>query len=99
MEHAAAGEVLDERFLSPAFLPYVDAERLRALGPDAASRQREDGSAGEAVSRLRAWREVAHLWDWDAPEANRELLAVSAALSGHNLGGAGRGTRAWPAAG
>jgi WD40 repeat protein len=65
VEHAAAGEVLDERFLSPQFLPYVDASRLRALST---------GGAGVSSGLLPLWRRIAYSWEWDSPAANRDSL-------------------------
>ena len=71
VEHAAAGGVLDERFLTPEFLPYVDATRLRRLDV-ARGRQRRDGSGMELADRFRAWRQLAHCWEWDEPSSNAD---------------------------
>ncbi|MFG2042163.1 hypothetical protein, partial [Dactylosporangium sp. NPDC048998] len=71
VEHAAAGGVLDERILTPRFLPYVDAPRLRGLTPTWHT------SAGVAL--WRAWRHIAHAWRWDCPAANLDALAFTLA--------------------
>ncbi|QIY54459.1 hypothetical protein HEP86_07985 [Streptomyces sp. RPA4-5] len=67
VEHAAAAGNVDGALISPDFLPYIDAERLRSLNPTAASAQTTDV--------LRLWRQAAHGWEWDSPEANASALA------------------------
>ncbi|MEU1257730.1 WD40 repeat domain-containing protein [Streptomyces chartreusis] len=67
VEHAAAAGGVDGQLISSDFLPYVDAERLRALNPTA--------TGAEAVALLRLWRQAAHGWEWDSPEANASALA------------------------
>lgn len=64
IEHAAAGHVLDEDFLSAEFLPYVDAARLRplAVGGPAAAGSRPVNSA--VPSLVEVWRKAAHAWSW-----------------------------------
>src|SRR4051794_17856120 len=68
VEHAAAGEVLDDRVLFEAFLPFVDAPRLRPLQPTPETSER-------AAALRRAWRHAAHRWRWDASAANADALA------------------------
>ncbi|GHD18826.1 hypothetical protein GCM10010313_49270 [Streptomyces violarus] len=67
VEHAAAAGDLDQRLITPDFLPYIDAERLRSLNPTATN--------AETSGLLRLWRQAAHGWEWDAPEANASALA------------------------
>ena len=68
VEHAAAGGVRADRVLSEAFLPFVDATRLRPLEAAPAGTER-------AAALRRAWRHAAHRWRWDAVEANADALA------------------------
>ena len=55
VEHAAAGRMLDERYISAEFLPFVDAGRLRPLvadrGGDEQTQFRPTGSYGGVASR------------------------------------------------
>ncbi|MDN0193658.1 WD40 repeat domain-containing protein [Streptomyces sp. S.PNR 29] len=83
VEHAAAGGVLDERFLSWEFLPHVDAGRLRAVSGAGASEAPVPGSPGGEL--LRVWRKAAHAWDWDDPRGN----ALALWLFGHCAGVSG----------
>ena len=87
VEHAAAGGVLDERLLTPTFLPYVDVARLRGLVRQA--------RVAEQVGWLTAWRQVAHLWRWEAPAANRAALEVAAAALGVPAAQGASSSTAW----
>lgn len=76
VEHAAAGGVLDERFVNRAFLPFVDGERLRSLPPGS-------WAGREAGARLLAvWRQVAYLASWDDPEQNQAVLSYWGGVQG-----------------
>jgi hypothetical protein len=75
VEHAAAGAVLDEEVLSAAFLPYVDAGRLRAISTS-------PGVRGGGRRLIDVWRQVAFAWDWNRPEANADALDLWAAAAG-----------------
>ncbi len=87
VEHAAAGGVLDGRYLSAGFLPFVDAARLRPL------------LAGRAVGTepssglADVWRRAAYAWRWDSPGSNADTLGFwctasgAAELSGPRVGG------------
>ncbi|WP_033314544.1 hypothetical protein RFN58_22305 [Streptomyces iakyrus] len=77
VEHAAAAGDLDPRLITPDFLPYIDAERLRSLNPTP--------THAETSGLLRLWRQAAHGWEWDAPEANASALAFWAACAGEPL--------------
>ncbi|KUJ68503.1 hypothetical protein ACZ90_18105 [Streptomyces albus subsp. albus] len=77
VEHAAAAGNVDAKLISPDFLPYVDAERLRSLNPTAANARTRDV--------LRLWRQAAHGWEWDSPEANASSLAFWARCAGTPL--------------
>jgi WD40 repeat protein len=86
VEHAAAGNALDEGFLSAEFLPYVDAPRLMALtfaAPAPAPDPDPDGAipATNGGDLVRVWRKVAHAWDWASPAANADVLAFWAKAS------------------
>ena len=90
VEHAAAGGVLDGRFISWAFLPFVDPARLRPLqvstSPD------EQGQGWDRVrERLTAWRQVAHSWDWGRPASNADALTFWSACLGVQEAGPGSG--------
>ncbi|MFJ5731540.1 WD40 repeat domain-containing protein [Streptomyces paradoxus] len=74
-EHAAAGGVLGDRLLSAQFLPYADAERLRAV---LAQAQPVD----DAVLGL--WRQVAHACRWEDPAANADALRFRLAAAGRS---------------
>ncbi len=76
VEHAAAGQMLDERYLSAEFLPFVDASRLRPL---VAHRRRDKQSSPGLVE---AWRRAAHVWSWGSPGANADALAFWCAALG-----------------
>jgi hypothetical protein len=83
VEHAAAGHVLDESFLSAEFLPYVDAARLRPLavgGMHAAAGSQPECPA--VPSLVEVWRKAAHAWSWESPAANADALAFWAVASG-----------------
>lgn len=77
VEHAAAAGEVDARLISLDFLPYIDAERLRSLNPTATST--------ETADVLRLWRQAAHGWEWDSPEANASALAFWARCAGTPL--------------
>jgi WD40 repeat protein len=84
VEHAAAGNVLDEGFLSAEFLPYVDAPRLMALtfaipDPDPEPHGATPATNGDRL--VGVWRKVAHAWDWASPAANADALAFWAKAS------------------
>jgi hypothetical protein len=76
VEHAAAGQILDERYLSAEFLPFADAARLRPL---VAHRRRDKQSSPGLVE---AWRRAAHVWSWGSPGANADALAFWCAALG-----------------
>ena len=76
VEHAAAGGVLDERFVNPGFLPFVDADRLRSVPP------RSWAGRGDSAGLLRAWRQVAHATSWDNPLLNRAALGYWGGVQG-----------------
>jgi len=75
VEHAAAGRVLDERFVSLDFLPFVDAARLRPLLPRLSVRsgRRDDDGPGEREVG-ETWRRAAYTWSWNDPAANADAL-------------------------
>ena len=77
VEHAAAGEVLDDRFLTAEFLPFVDAARLRPLHVPGDDRQRRPDARRKLEGLLRAWRQVAYCWDWHQPSSNSDALSYS----------------------
>lgn len=76
VEHAAAGNLLAE-VLSPALMPYVDAVRLRSVVA-------EHGEQGWRSDVFRAWRRVAHRWDYDRPALNAVLLRLARSDAGLN---------------
>ena len=78
VEHAAAGNALDDRFLSAEFLPYVDAPRLRVLNIAVSHL----GPGAAAVGLADVWRKVAHAWNWEDPAANESALEFWAAAYG-----------------
>ena len=59
VEHAAAGHVLDDRFLSLDFLPFTDAARLRPLVIGRSQRIDEQDAGGPDL--LEAWRRAVHV--------------------------------------
>lgn len=79
VDHAAAGQVLDERYLSEEFLPFVDAARLRPL---VAHRRRDKRSSPGRPGLVAAWRRAVHVWSWGSPSANAEALAFWCAALG-----------------
>src|SRR5215510_2402238 len=62
VEHAAAAGMLDE-VLTAALLPFLDADRLRAVLSSRTHR------AGHNLL-IRAWSRVAHRWNFDWPAMN-----------------------------
>lgn len=79
VEHAAAGQMLDERYLSAEFLPFVDAARLRPLVAD---RRRGNQSSLGRPGLMEVWRRAAHVWSWGSPGANADALAFWCAALG-----------------
>jgi WD40 repeat protein len=76
VEHAAAADMLDERFVSERFLPFVDADRLRPLGLSLSHDGSNEYVPDELVEALfRGWRQVAHCWQWNEPPANADALS------------------------
>ena len=66
VEHAAAGGILNGSTLTADFLPYADADRVRA--------NHHAATGKELQEQLTAFTRVAHAWNWDDPEANRAML-------------------------
>ncbi|MEU0528979.1 WD40 repeat domain-containing protein [Amycolatopsis tolypomycina] len=79
VEHAADGHALDSSVLRDAFLPYVDAERLRTVTPQAA------GDA-ETAEKVRQWRYSTHNWTFSSPAANAAALAFTRVALGQGGG-------------
>ncbi|MFD3756700.1 WD40 repeat domain-containing protein, partial [Streptomyces sp. NPDC058622] len=88
-EHAAAGGRLGEVFTSE-ILPFLDADRLRQLAPDAVPGGLEPADS-HTMRLWGAFRRVAHLWDFQRPEANAAALEMWAAATGGALPGSGTG--------
>ncbi|WP_410597348.1 hypothetical protein [Amycolatopsis sp. lyj-23] len=74
VEHAAAGGVLDDRFLDPAFLPYFDAARLRSVTGQV--------PAGDHPL-VRLWRQTPQSLSPDAAAANADALRFRLAAEGN----------------
>ncbi len=79
VEHAWAGGCLDDRFLSPEFLPFVDAGRLRPL-----LRGLARGVTAAAVVN-QVWPRVAYCWDWGSPGSNADAFEFAWAAAGGPL--------------
>ncbi|MFC7482995.1 hypothetical protein ACFQX7_27540 [Luedemannella flava] len=75
VEHAAAGDTLNNTIVPDAFLPYVDPVRLRL----AAFNQ----TSAPKLSWLPLLRRVGHRWDWHRPEFNDAALQIWGAATGH----------------
>jgi WD40 repeat protein len=77
VEHAAAAGKLDETFLTPTTLPFLDAYALsRAL------RLVEAAPHSRLGLLLGAWRGVRHRWSWERPESNAAALDVAMTAAG-----------------
>ncbi|WP_432176181.1 hypothetical protein [Streptomyces sp. Tue6028] len=76
-EHAAAGDVLDDRLLAPRLLPYLDIARLRPLLNTAPT------AAG--LTTATALRRLAHVWDFARVQENAIALTVFSAALGTPL--------------
>ncbi|MFI7118819.1 AAA family ATPase [Amycolatopsis sp. NPDC049868] len=86
VEHAAAGGVLDDRFLKPDFLPYVDAARLRSV--TARISTPED-------RLLRHWRSTPQRSTLDSVAINADALRFRLAAVGYNAGKIARTGDGW----
>jgi WD40 repeat protein len=72
-DHALAGGVLEDGFLPQSFIPYLDISRLQSI------LARHSRSLGDILSRVLPT--IAHLWDWDHPDANAAAIETWAAIS------------------
>lgn len=79
VEHSAAGQLLDERFFSAEFLPFVCAARCGRCSPI-------EGTTDKVVQGrpglVETWCRAAHAWDWDSPGANTDALGFWCAALG-----------------
>jgi WD40 repeat protein len=71
--------MLDERYLSAEFLPFVDAARLRPL---VAHPRRKEENEQRSPGLVETWRRAAHVWNWGSPGANADALAFWCAALG-----------------